>query len=87
MSPARGETAAPEPRRPDRRSASGPWRLVTEPRGSRIRFSRGGSSATEVLVATDRLSAEVEGGTSKDSENKMLIVRKGSLQKKKPLFL
>ena len=68
MSPARGESAAPEPRRPDRRS-SGPWRLVTEPRGSLIRFSRGGSSATEVLVATERLSAEEEGGTSKESEN------------------
>ena len=73
MSPARGESAAPEPRRLDRRSASGPdWRLVTEPLSSLIRFSRGGSSAAEVLVATDKLSAEEEGGTSKEPENEDL---------------
>ena len=61
MSPARGESG-PVPRSPDRRSASGPPRLVTDPLvTSLLRLSRGGSpgsSAGRVFVATERLSGE-----------------------------
>ena len=73
MRPARGESP-PVPRSPDRRSASGPWRLATEPRGSLLRLSRGGSSAGNVLVATERLSREEEAGTPSESEERMQFV-------------
>ena len=75
MSPARGESP-PVPRSPDRRSASGPWRLATEPLGSLLRLSRGGSSAGNVLVATERLSREEEEArTPSESEQRMQFVQ------------
>ena len=74
MSPASGESA-PEPRSPDRRSPSGPPRLVTEPLvTSLLRLSRGGSSLSSagiVLVATERLSGE-----ARDSEKRQLVEAK-----------